>query len=282
MAYLIPGIVFLLMISVGMSLKLTEVAANWRRLDWWSWLGLLTATFIVPAALALLLSKLFRLTLGETAGLFLVGVAPGAPLLTRNLARKGFDMHMAASYQLWAAVMVPIMIPLIVAGAGKLYERDIWISPIILLKQIALKQFLPLGVGVLLAYVAPKMTSRFQVLFNILGNLLLTIAIALVLFRMGPSLKAITPLVPVAALLLAVGSIAAILALKFSSPQIKKTFAICNANRHVGLALLLTGQYVRARDALPTIACYALIAPFIMFVYVRTVGRKKVALPKAA
>jgi hypothetical protein len=45
------------------------------------------------------IANLFRLALGETAGLFTVGVAPGAPLLTRNLARKGFDMHLAASYQ---------------------------------------------------------------------------------------------------------------------------------------------------------------------------------------
>ena len=120
MQYLLPGAVFLLMVSVGMSLKLTEVVGHWRRLDWFTWSSLATATFIIPPALALLVANLFRLTLGETAGLFMVGVAPGAPLLTRNLARKGFDMHLAASYQVWAALMVPVMIPIVVAVAGKL------------------------------------------------------------------------------------------------------------------------------------------------------------------
>src|SRR5689334_12335689 len=99
MALLLPSAVFLLMLSLGMSLRPRELFSHWRQLTLGAWLRLLAATFVVPPALALLLSNLFRLDLGETAGLFLVGVAPGAPLLTRNLARKGFDMHLAASYQ---------------------------------------------------------------------------------------------------------------------------------------------------------------------------------------
>jgi predicted Na+-dependent transporter len=137
------------------------------------------------------------LTLGETAGLFLVGVTPGAPLLTRNLARKGFDTHLAASYQVWAALMVPILIPILVAV---LYGHDIWIPPATLLKQIVLKQFLPLSVGMVGSWFAPKTSQRIQPALNVLGNLMLTAMIALVLLKMGPALKTVTPLVPVAAL----------------------------------------------------------------------------------
>jgi predicted Na+-dependent transporter len=275
MQSLLLGAVFLLMVSIGMSLKLAELVAHWRRLSWLTWLCLLIATFIIPPALALLLAKLFRLTPGETAGLFMVGAAPGAPLLTRNLTRKGFDMHLAASYQVWAALMVPVMIPMVVAVAGKLYGRDIWIPPALLLKQIALKQFLPLSVGMGLSAVAPKISQRLQAVLNLLGNIALTAMIAAALFKMGPSLKELSLLVPVAALLLAVGSIAAVFPFKFSDALVKETFAICNANRHVGLALLLTGQYVRARNALPTVACYALLAPLVMFVYVKVYLSRK-------
>jgi len=269
MQYLLPIAVFLLMVSVGMSIRLTEVAEHWRRLNWVTWLGLVIATFIIPPALALLLANLFHLTLGETAGLFMVGAAPGAPLLTRNLARKGFDMHMAASYQVWAALMVPVMIPILVASAGKLYGRDIWIPPAVLLKQIALKQFLPLSAGMVIAWFAPGRSQRLQPVLNVLGNVLFTVMVAVVLFKMGPALKAITPLVSVAASLLAVGCIAAILLLRFRDVLVRQTFAICNANRHVGLALLLSGQYIHARNALPIVACYAVLAPLIMFAYVK-------------
>ena len=144
---LLPAAIFLLMVSVGMSLRLGEVFAHLGRLEWNGWLGLLTATFLIPPALALLLAEAFHLTPGEAAGLFMIGVAPGAPLLTRNMARKGFDMQIAASYQVWAAMMVPVMIPLVVAAAGKIYGRDIWIPPIVLLKQIALKELVAAGRG---------------------------------------------------------------------------------------------------------------------------------------
>lgn len=284
MQLLLPASVFLLMVSVGMSLKLTEVVAHWRRMNRSAWIALLTATFIVPPALALICANLFHLTRPETVGVFLVGVAPGAPLLTRNLAQRGFDMQMAASYQVWAALMVPIMIPLLVWSAARLYGRTVWIPPHILLWQIIVKQFLPLAVGILIAWLLPKFAQRSQRAMNIAGNVLLTLLIVIVLFKLGPALRQITPLVPVAALIVAIGSIAVFFLFRFSSPQIRETFAICNANRHVGLALLLSGQYFHAqRAALPVIACYAVLAPLTMFAYVRLgPARKKVAATESA
>jgi len=269
MQIVLQGIVFLLMVSVGMSLRPMEVASTVRRVEPWYWLGLLAATFLVPPALALLIANVFRLTPGETLGLFMVGVAPGAPLLTRNLARRGFEMHMAATYQVWAALLIPVMLPLVVAAGASLYGKIVWISPLELLKQIAEKQFLPLSVGVGIAWAAPKISQRLQPRLTILGNLLFTGLVVGVLIKLGPALRAVTPLTPVAAALLAVGSVVAILLLPFRNVNIKETFAICNANRHVGLALLLTGEYGRGQSALPAILCYALVAPVLLLIWAK-------------
>jgi len=264
MKYLIPGAVGLLMVSVGMSLSLTELAASLRRLTWLAWMRMLLATFIAPAFLALLLARIFRLTDGALAGIFLIGVAPGAPLLTRNLARRGFDMHLAATYQVWAAFMIPIMIPIIVACAGKLYNRSIWISPIELLGQIAIKQLLPLAVGMLMSRAAPQLSRRIQPPLNVLGNTVLTVALIVGLIKLGPALKGITPTLPVASILLALGCISMVWLVGLREPIVRHTFAISNANRHVGLALLLSGEYLHSTRALPSIACYALVVPFVM------------------
>src|SRR5271157_2576826 len=102
-----------------MRLRHGEVIANLRPMRWGQWIGLLLASFIVPAALALLLGRVLPLKLAEMAGLFLVGAAPGAPLMTRNIAKKGFDMQLAAGYQLWGALLIPVMIPLVVFTAGQ-------------------------------------------------------------------------------------------------------------------------------------------------------------------
>ena len=69
-------------------------------------------------------------------------------------------------------------------------------------------------------------------------------------------------------------SILAITLLLRADSETVKTLALCNANRYVGLALLITRQYTNARHAVPAIACYALVAPLIMLIYARLVRRR--------
>lgn len=59
MTLLLPGAVFLLMVSVGMSLHWPELVANWRKLDRSAWIRLLLATFLLPASIALILARIF-------------------------------------------------------------------------------------------------------------------------------------------------------------------------------------------------------------------------------
>jgi len=265
MKFILPAAVFVLMMAVGMSLRHDKMLAAYRRITWSAWLRLLLATFLVPPAIALLLPHIFPLTLPEMAGLFMVGVAPGAPLMTRNIAKKGFDMQLAAGYQLWGALLIPVMIPLVVYTAGKLFDRDIWIPPRVLLKEIAQKQFLPLLLGMALAYLLPAIAAKLQRPMTVIGNVVLTVAIVAFLFKMGPvALRALTPWLPVAALVLAVGSVLAIRLLLRADVLTDRTLAVCNANRHVGLALLLSGQYLHAKAALPAVAAYAIVAPLVM------------------
>ena len=160
MKLILPSAVFLLMMSIGMSLRYGKILAAYRRITWPVWTRLVLATFIIPPAIALLLPHIFPLSLPEMAGLFMVAVAPGAPLMTRNIAKKGFDMHLAAGYQLWGALLTPIVIPLVVFGAAKLYDRTIWIPPRELLLDIAEKQFLPLLLGMALAYLLPAIAAK--------------------------------------------------------------------------------------------------------------------------
>ena len=189
--------------------------------------------------------------------------------LCDGLVGKGFDLQIAASYQVWAALMVPVMIPLLVGLAGKLYSKDIWIPPHMLLWQIAKQQFLPLAVGMVVAWLAPKISEQMQPWMSTIGNFVLTAVLVILLVKMGSTLKLITPLVLVAALLIAIGSIAAIRLFLIGDPVVRQTIAVCNANRHVGLALLLSGQYLNAKNGLPAVFCYALVAPVVMTVYMK-------------
>jgi bile acid:Na+ symporter, BASS family len=261
--------IYVLMIALGMSLSLRELLGCWRALSIINWIRLILVTFIIPPALALLLSHAFRLTGPETAGLFMIGCAPGAPLLMRNVSQKGFDLHMAASYQLWAALMALIMIPVLTAVAGAIYDRNVWVPPSALLPQIITRQFVPIACGMLLVALLPKVSERLESVVIKVGNFMLLLCFIILLFVLGKALMQTTPLVPVAAFLLAVGSMAAVHLIRLGDVSIRRTFALCNANRHVGLALLLTANFLHLQKSIPVLACYAVIAPVAMIVYAK-------------
>ena len=273
MKFIIPSAVFVLMISVGMSLNLSQFLANWRRLTIATWGKLLAATFILPPILALLIGNLLPIDRGALIGLFLVAVAPGAPLMTRGVAKRGFDMQLAASYQVWGALLTPIMIPLLVGAVGLLYSKSIWVPPLDLLLVIAKQQFLPLLVGMALMYFVPTFSTKIRRPLNVLGNGLLIVALVVLLVKMGPALKEVSPWVAIAALLLATGCVAAsFLFLAGAAREITETLVICNVNRHIGLALLISGTHFRNPGALPSIAAFAFAAQLIMWIYARLTG----------
>jgi len=282
MKLLLPIAVFLLMVSIGMSLRPGEVVQHWRRLMGSAWLRLILATFIVPPLVVLLMERLMPLDRGEAVGLFLLSVVPGAPLTSRVAAKRGFDMQLAASYQVWGAMLMPLMIPLVVYAVAKLYTKTVWIPPRLLIAQIAENQFLPLLIGIALMYFATRFSRKIQPSITVAGNVLLLGMIVVALWKMRAALAAITAWVLVAAVALAAASMLAIPLLLRAKDETNETLALCNANRHIGLALLLAGDFLKARNAVPAIACYALVAPLAMLVYARIVRRRRHALRTSA
>jgi len=269
MKFLVSCVVLMLMLSIGMSLSPRRLVENWRRLTLSLWVRLVAGTFLVPPLLALALGSLIPLDGPAMAGLFLVAVVPGAPLMTRGAAQKGFDLQLAASYQVWGALLTPVFVPLLVASGGWWYGREIWVSPMKLLAVIAEQQFLPLIVGMTLMWLAPAFSTRAQRILNIVGNTLLLVILVVLLCKIGVVLWKESPWVIVAVLLLATGCLLGMRLLLGRPSATVQTLSVCNANRHVGLALLLSGQQSPDERAVPTIAAYALAALLVMWLYAK-------------
>ena len=81
-------------------------------------------------------------------------------LMTRNIARRGFDMRLAAGYQVWGGLLTPIVLPVVVWMAGLLHGLTIWIPPRHVLTQIAGNQFVPLVLGLALARWLPSFSTK--------------------------------------------------------------------------------------------------------------------------
>ncbi len=178
-------------------------------------------------------------------------------------------MQFAATYQVWGALLTPLMVPLLIAGGGWLYGRDTWVPPMKLLAVIAQQQFAPLPAGMALMWLAPAFSTKIQRGMNLVGNALLIVMFAAVLYKMGPALMQANPWVALAAPLLAVGCLLAVRLLLGQRTATVQTLSICNANRHMGLALLLSGQHLHDTRPVPTIAAYALAAMLVMGLYAK-------------
>ena len=105
---------------------------------------------------------------------------------------------------------------------------------------------------------APVFCAKAQAPVNRLGNGVLILVLGIMLWKMGPELRAVTPWIVLAVLLLLISSIAVMHLLVRGDSVMVRTFAVSNANRHVGLALLISGRYMHSRQALPVVACYAI------------------------
>lgn len=269
MKYLLQAAVLLLMLAVGLSLRPGQIWNNWRRLTPSKWARLIAATFLLPPTLALALGNLFALGGPATTGLFLIGAVPGAPLMTRGAAQRGFDLQMAASYQVWSGLLTPVIVPLLVATGGWLYGRNIWVSPMKLLSVIAQQQFLPLLVGMTLAWLAPAFSRRLQRGLVPIGNLVILVVLVGVLYKMGPALTQVSLWLGAAALLLAIGCLFGARLILGERSSTVQTLSVCNANRHIGLALLLAGQQMQDNRPVAAIAAYAIAALVVMGVYAK-------------
>jgi len=124
--------------------------------------------------------------------------------------------------------------------------------------------------------------SNSRPILNRVGNTILFAFMAIILFKMRSELTHITPWVAVATLVLAAGSMLIVPWIMRTEAVRDQTLSICNANRHVGLALLLSGQYLHSKNALPTVACYALVAPLVMWLYSKRIGTRPVSTGRTA
>jgi predicted Na+-dependent transporter len=152
---------------------------------------------------------------------------------------------------------------------GWLYGRDVWVPPMKLLAVIAQQQFLPLLLGMALTWLTPSISTRLQRALIPIGNVLILAVLVVVLYKMGPALKQVGIWLAVAALLLATGCLLGARLLLGKPSRTIQTLSICNANRHIGLALLLSGQYIQNNRPVPAIAAYAVAALIIMTVYAK-------------
>src|SRR5512137_1504997 len=117
--------IVMMMAAVGLSLDPRDVISRWVHMPRGYWLKVALATFVLPPLFAVLVATALPLTPAILGGLVFMSISPGAPLLTRMVAKKGlaFDPGLAASYQIVVGLLTPLLTPALLHWVGLYFHR---------------------------------------------------------------------------------------------------------------------------------------------------------------
>jgi BASS family bile acid:Na+ symporter len=221
--------------------------------------------FVICPALAVVLTWVVPLDPSHAAGLRLLALAPGAPLLPAVAARAGGELAYAAAFlvvaTLGAVVLMPVAVPMLVSGV----TADPWAIARPLLSLIAA----PLVAGAAFQAVAPRTAARVRPLLRLVAAVATVQVVVLVALLYGRDfLGAVgTNAIAVQCVFLAVVTIGAYVLSPGVPDAQRRVLALGLCTRNIGAAaapLLAAGADRRAMVmvalAVPTTAAGAALA----------------------
>jgi BASS family bile acid:Na+ symporter len=199
----------------------------------------------------------------------LIVIAPGAPLALRRVLIIGADVGFATTLQIVVAMLAMPVVPLWVLVANAILGTHGIAGAGAVATQIFLAQLLPLGLGMVVKWVAPVEGPWLGRLIGRSGAILLIAAIASIIVDVPYSIIE-THFLPIA--VAAITTAAALLVgnlIGGPTSRARHTIAIAGAMRNVGLALLIATINNMPPTVDLIIIIYALVTILIVTVYTR-------------
>lgn len=257
--------IFLIMLTMGINFSLRELLVFWQQV------GLvlraqLAASVLVPAV-TLVLLWLLHPPNAVIVGLTLLAAAPGAPLLTKRVQMAGGSFNYGASLQVTLSLSVVLLTPIVLALFGLVFPGatetvDAWSVA----RQIAVVQFLPLTLGLLLRQIGAAIADEIRDFLTITAD---TLFVVLALFLLVLSLDLIPQLgmMPIALILvIATTALAIGHFLGGPAPETRAVVAIAGLARNAGLALFIAIRNQQTA-AIPVILSYLILGALVAFPY---------------
>lgn len=258
--------VFVVMLTTGIKTSFSDIFSLWQRRDLLI-KALFSALVLFPVGAAIIAGFLLNIPLQTGLGLALLAAAPGAPLLTQRATLAGGNVPVALSFQVTLASLAIVTTPLTLLIIALVFSRvEESAEFLVIAKQIATVQFLPLGIGLLIRRLAGDALDDVSNLFATIVN---TLFLVLIIFLLGISIN-VVPEVDIK------GLIAIILIVAFGltcghilgGPDIETRSSVATGTiaRNVGLALFLAAANGVGK-AIPTIIAYMIIGGLVALPY---------------
>ena len=225
--------------------------------------GLVNVLLIVPI-LGIATTRALNLNLLEQVGVVLILIAPGAPLALRRALSTGVDVGFATTLQIVVTILAVPVLPLWVIVANAILGTHGVADASLVAKQVALAQLLPLGLGVVVKWVAPVKGLWLGMVLGRSGAILLIAAIVSIVV----DVLIATHFWPIAmATITTTAALSVGYLIGGPTTQARQAIAIAGAMRNVGLALLIAtiNDLPPVVDAI--IIIYALVTILIVTAY---------------
>jgi BASS family bile acid:Na+ symporter len=264
-----------LILAVGLGATLQDLLYLWRRPK--LLLRALLAMYVLVPAAAFLLVTLWPLPQGVKAALLVLAVSSGAPLLPRKLSKFGgstFTVSLVVITSLLAIIVVPIWVGVLARHFGVTVE----LSPVTVAWTIVMSFLLPMGLGMALGAMMPKLSGAFATWLAALAGLALTAgSLALLALQWDVFLEihwsGIAALVVLLAIAMAIGHL-----LGGPEPGDRTALAVACATRHIGIAVIVAAMFPGPRTIV-VLAVYVVASVGVSLPYLR--WRRGTALTQA-
>ena len=264
---LIALTIFTIMLTMGAKIPLSELVSLKKQPKFLA-KSLLSVLVLFPLIVFLILF-LFPTNKTTAIALILLAASPGPPLLTKRAMMAGGRINFSASLQVILSLSAVIFTPLILFTFAQFipdYKGNI--NFLLVAKQIAIVQLLPLSLGLIIREVSADLAEEIG---NLLFNIANTLFFVMILFAIFISFN----LIPLAGLQ-AAGIIALVIPLGLTvghllggidqSLDTRSTLATATVARNVGLALFIAIAD-GASIAIPTLAAYLILGVVLSLPY---------------
>jgi len=263
--------IFTLMLTIGVNHSFQQLTSLWRKRS--QLLKALFAVVVLVPAIVFILMSIFDLSPQVSYALALLAAAPGAPLTTKRSQMVLADPEYTSSLQLILALLAIVITPVLLSVFELSFNLGIEsVGAVHVAQQIITVTFVPVVIGLLVRYFAPKLIEVIQKPLNLIANVLFLMMVLglIAILVAAPELRA--------QLALGWPAITAVVIMAFAAVTVghliggprrdqRAGLAIACLARNLGLALFIAGLGGQPKTVLPSILVYMLLGVAVQVMY---------------
>jgi len=229
--------------------------------------GIVAVNVVVPLA-ALLIVLILPIDRAVKQGIVIMAVSPLAPLIPGRLLKAGAHASVAVGFYFWLLLLAVAIVPATVALLGAVTPSDVFLPPGEIARLVFVSVLAPLLGGMLIASLLPRQAPLLSRIAALLGNLMLLLFVAALLYTAGGEMIA---LAGDGALLACVVAVVAGLAgghlLGGPEPVNRLALAIAAATRHPGIAAMIARSAMDDRRVILAVLLFLIVSVIVSAIY---------------